>query len=40
VVNIKATINKGLSDELKKAFPKTIPAQISLVVNQVINDPN
>jgi len=40
IVNIKATINKGLSDELKKAFPNTIPVQRPLVLNQVIKGPS
>jgi hypothetical protein len=39
IVNLKASLNKGLSDELKVAFPKTIPMQRPLVVDQVIKDP-
>jgi hypothetical protein len=31
VVAIKASINKGLSSELKKAFPDIIPAPIPLI---------
>lgn len=40
IVNLKASINKGLSDELKITFPKTIPMERPLVVDQVIKDPN
>jgi hypothetical protein len=40
IINIKATINRGLSDDLKKAFPNTIPVQRPLVLNQVIKDPS
>jgi hypothetical protein len=36
VVSIKATMNRGLSDVLKTAFPKTIPVQRPIVENQKI----
>jgi len=39
IVNIKASINVGLSSELKEVFPNTIPVQRA-VVDQVIQDPN
>ena len=39
IVNLKASLNKGLSDELKTIFPKTIPAKRPLVVDQKIKDP-
>ena len=39
-MGIKASINKGLSDELNIVFPKTIPIQRPLVVYQLIKDPN
>jgi len=39
IVAIKASLNLGLSDELKKAFPNIIPVTIPLVENQVIQDP-
>ena len=40
IVNIKASINKSLSNELKAAFPNTIPVQKPLVQDQQILDPN
>jgi hypothetical protein len=39
LVKIKASINKGLSDKLKEAFPNTIPVARPLVVDQKIKDP-
>lgn len=33
IVSIKASINRGLNDELKVAFPNTIPTLKPLVVN-------
>lgn len=39
IVAIKASLNKGLSVELKTAFPNTIPANRPVVVDQVIRDP-
>jgi hypothetical protein len=40
VVALKANLNWGLSDELKAAFPNTVPVNRPLVENQVIPDPN
>jgi len=40
IVAIKASINKGLSDELKAAFPDTIPVTRPSIVDQGIKDPN
>ena len=37
---IKASMNLGLSKELKVAFPDTIPVQRPLVDNKEIMDPN
>jgi hypothetical protein len=41
IVAIKATLNRGLSEELKVAFPLIIPVPRPLInpVNQVIPDP-
>ena len=36
---IKASINKGFSEELKKAFPDIVPVKKSLITNQIIKDP-
>ena len=40
IVNIKASMNRGLSPELKAAFPNTIPVQRPFVFNQQIKDTN
>jgi LAGLIDADG endonuclease len=42
LINIKASINNGLSNELrtKAAFPDTIPTARPLIVDQSIKDPN
>lgn len=40
IIAIKASLNWGLSDELKAAFSNIIPIQRPLVVDQVIKDPN
>ena len=40
IVNLKASINNGLSDTLLAAFPNTEPVTRPLVVDQVIKDPN
>jgi len=39
-VGIKASMNKGLSDELKTAFPNVLPVPRPSVVDQEIKDPN
>ena len=39
IVAIKASINLGLSDELKAIFPNTIPVERPQVSNQKIYDP-
>jgi hypothetical protein len=39
IVSNKASINRGLTDELKVAFPNTIPALKSLAVNTEIPHP-
>jgi len=40
IINIKATINWGLSDVLREAFPNTIPVKRPLVEVAKILDPN
>lgn len=40
IVNIRASINNGLSDSLKVAFPNTIPVIRPLVIDPKIPDPN
>ena len=40
IVAIKASMNLGLSDELKKAFPNIVPVPRPLVVDQVIKSPH
>jgi hypothetical protein len=40
LLSLKASINNGLSPALKEAFPKVIPVQRPLVVDQEIKDPN
>lgn len=40
IVNLRASMNKGLSDELRAAFSNTIPATRPLVVDQEIKDPH
>ena len=39
VVALKASLNRGLSEELKTVFPNTVPVLRPLVVDQVIPDP-
>lgn len=39
IINLKALLNKGLNDGLKAAFPKSIPVERPVVVNQVVTDP-
>jgi hypothetical protein len=40
IVSIRASMNKGFSDELKAAFPNAIPVTRPKVVDQEIKDPN
>jgi hypothetical protein len=40
IIAIKASINKGLTEELKTAFPNLIPVPRSSVVYQEIKNPN
>ena len=40
IVNIRASINRGLSDELKAAFPNSVPVKRPVIVDQTIRDPN
>lgn len=40
IVAIKASINLGLSNKLKAAFPDIIPMERPLVINQKISDSN
>ena len=40
IVAIKASMNNGLSEKLKAAFPNTIPVPRPLIMNQKIQDPN
>ena len=40
IIEIRASINKGFSDDLKKAYPKIVPISRPLVLNQIIKDPN
>ena len=39
IVSIKASINKGISDELKAAFPQCIPEMRPIMVNPKIPHP-
>jgi LAGLIDADG endonuclease len=39
IVSIKASMNKGLSDDLKNLFPNIIPVKRYLVQDQIIKDP-
>ena len=38
LVNLKASINKGLSSSLKTSFPETVPASKSEVERQALNN--
>jgi hypothetical protein len=40
IVAIKASLNKGLSDNLKAAFPDVLSVPRLLVLNKKIQDPN
>jgi len=39
IIKLRASLNLGLSDELKAAFPKIIPANKPKVENQIIPHP-
>lgn len=39
IVNIRASLNLGLSGELKEAFPNVVPVKRPLIEDQVIRDP-
>ena len=39
IVSIKASMNQGLSSQLKDAFPNIVPAARPLILNQKIKDP-
>jgi hypothetical protein len=39
IVNLRASLNLGLSDKLKKAFPKTIPVERQIFTKQQIPHP-
>ena len=40
IVAIKASMNRGLSEKMKSAFPDVVPVVRPLVINQKIKDPN
>jgi len=40
IVNIRASMNKGLPEKLKNYFPNTIPVERLFVINQKIKNPN
>jgi hypothetical protein len=40
IINIKASMNKGLNEELSKAFPDVVPVLRPLVDTPSIRDPN
>lgn len=40
LIVLKASINRGLSDELKAAFPDIIPSSVKPLVDQEIKDPD
>lgn len=40
IVNIRASMNNGLSEKLKLAFPKFEPLERPLILNENIPDPN
>ena len=39
IIKLRASLNLGLSDELKAAFPKIIPVNKPKVENQIIPHP-
>jgi hypothetical protein len=40
IVSIKAVLNKGLSEDLKAAFPDIVPSRRPQASNIIIPDPN
>ncbi len=40
IVALKASLNKGLSDQLKEAFPNIIPVKRLNILNSKVKDPN
>jgi hypothetical protein len=40
IINLKASLNQGLSDNLNKVFPNTKPVKRPIVENEQILDPN
>jgi hypothetical protein len=40
IVAIKASMNLGLSPELKSAFPNIIPSERPLVLDKKVKDPS
>jgi len=40
IINIRASMNKGLSDELNKTFTKVIPVKRPPINSDIIPDPN
>ena len=40
IVAIKASINRGLSEKLKSAFPDVVPVVRPLLKNLTVKDPN
>jgi hypothetical protein len=40
IINIKATMNLGLSEDLKKVFKNLIPVDRELILTNKITDPN
>jgi len=40
IVSLKASINKGLSEELQATFPQCVPAPRPVTDNKIIPDPN
>lgn len=40
IVALKATLNKGLSEQLKVAFPNVIPVKRPRILNSKVTDPN
>jgi hypothetical protein len=40
IVSLKASLNRGLSEELKTAFPETMSASRLIIKNNKISDPH